>query len=109
MRRSIRAGVIAVTVVIAGCATVPGNTRANLTLQQDTSKMLLMIDRATGKERAAERKITNTEVRAEEGGIVRERWTVDRCGKPIPYDVKFVPSPQGGTDFSIESGPGGKG
>ena len=88
-------------VSVAGCASVPGNTTANSTLQSDTSKMILLIDRATDKP-CTQRQISNTEVLSASSASIEERWTVDRCGKPVGYLVTFVPGPGGGTDYRIE-------
>jgi hypothetical protein len=31
-----------------------------------------------------------------------ERWTIDRCGKPVSYLVTFNPGATGGVDFSVQ-------
>jgi hypothetical protein len=48
-----------------------------------------------------ERKITKTEVleAGQDKKPVVERWTLDRCGKPVNYIVKYL---RGGRDFDVQ-------
>ncbi|MGH7332963.1 MAG: hypothetical protein ACREKS_09515, partial [Candidatus Rokuibacteriota bacterium] len=55
------------------------------------------------------RNVSNTEVLipvelAPQGvsGRWTERWTVDRCGVPVPYVVKFARAPDGDLDVSMQ-------
>jgi hypothetical protein len=94
--------------------TVPGATIADPVLQRDAVGFLAQRDFAdAGPEATCQaRKITNTEViQPLEGAAVQdgrptegkwaERWTLDRCGKPIPYVVRFTTTPKG-TTFTVE-------
>jgi hypothetical protein len=31
-----------------------------------------------------------------------EVWTLAACGKPLDFEVRFTPSPGGGTDWSVQ-------
>lgn len=92
-------------VSLFACATaaIPGNTKASPRLQQDTLQMIFILDGASDQS-CDRRKIVNTEVikaaMAEDYTAI-ERWTLDRCGKVIPYRVTFSPGATGGTDFSV--------
>jgi hypothetical protein len=82
---------------------VPGNTVASPLLQRDTLRIIIAIDGAEDAA-CARRTVVNTEsikvpARPEDTG--EERWTVDRCGKTIPYLVTFTPSARGGTDIGV--------
>jgi hypothetical protein len=35
------------------------------------------------------------------GAAISERWVIDSNGKNITYQVLLVPSPKGGTDYSV--------
>ena len=98
-------------------ATVPGATIADPTLQRDAVGFLAQRDfSAAGAEETCQaRKIVNTEVvQPPAGGAVKaeqpvdgqwvERWTLDRCGKPIRYLVRFNTT-QKGTTFTVEHEP----
>ena len=83
---------------------VPGNTVASPLLQRDTLTIINAMDGAEDKA-CAKRTVVNTEsiktpARPDDTG--EERWTVDRCGKSIPYRVTFTPSARGGTDISVK-------
>ena len=87
----------------AGCATVPGNTVASPTLQRDTLQTILALD-AAEDQGCNQRKLVKTDIikgPAVGDKMVVERWTLDRCGKMVPYTVTFTPSPRGGTDFRV--------
>jgi hypothetical protein len=97
-------GPVSLILVVGGCASVPGGTGASPTLQRDTLQMILLLDSAADKN-CHQRRIANTEIikmPTAENKTVVERWTLDRCGKPIPYRVTFTPSPRGGTDFGVQ-------
>jgi len=58
------------------------------------------------------RKVSTTEVvgpvvQGGQGASGRwtERWTVDRCGSPVPYLVKFARAPDGDLDVTMELEP----
>jgi hypothetical protein len=86
-----------------GPKVVPGNTVATPLLQRDTLTIIDVIDGAEDTT-CVKRTVVNTETikkptRPDETG--EERWTVDRCGKMIPYRVTFTPSTGGGTDIRV--------
>ena len=79
---------------------VPGNTTANMELQADVIKQLMLFERVLDKSDCQTRKIVHTEVlqlHAQNGKETREIWTLERCGKKLNYEVNFVPDPKGGT------------
>jgi hypothetical protein len=94
-------------------AVIPGSTLADRVLQRDTFLLLAQKDLSElegGPCRT--RKVTNTEVTSPldgaevEGGRAVagqwiERWTLDRCGAPIRYIVRFVTT-RTGTTFITE-------
>jgi len=85
--------------ILAACATVPedklmklpGDTRADPSLQRDTLKAVLLMN-IPAEKGCNQRMVVNTEIvqrpTAEKKTAV-ERWTLDRCGKLIPYLVTF--------------------
>lgn len=82
---------------------VPGNTIASPLLQRNTLTLMYALDSADDTT-CAKRTIVNAEMvkKATAADVtVQERWTLDRCGKTVPYLVIFTPSPQGGTDFNV--------
>lgn len=88
-------------------ASVPGKTVASPLLQHDVLQMILKVDGFADRD-CNQRKIVNTEI----VGIFEtrlgtkqtvEQWTLDRCGKIIPYQVSMMPSARGGTDFNVSS------
>jgi hypothetical protein len=94
----------------AQAATVHGNTIADHILQRDTLAFLAQRDlwEAGPEARCRTRKIVATEVLAPvEGGEVEgarpvggrwvERWTLDRCGAPIDYVIRFTTTRKGTT------------
>jgi len=60
----------------------------------------MIMDGPRGRE-CAERKIVKTEVleAGQDKKPVVERWTLDRCGKPVNYLVKYT---HGGKDFDVQ-------
>ena len=101
----------------AGIGTAPGASLADPVLQRDAMGFLSQRDfLAAGAEAVChERKVVNTEVlRPLEGAALREgrpisgqwteRWTLDRCGKPIRYMVRFTTTEKG-TTFTVEQEP----
>jgi hypothetical protein len=79
--------------LLGGCATAPGQMSRPSTL----SDLLLALDASEkmgGDPRCRDRSVSGTEVLipvelAAQGvsGRWTERWTVDRCGVPVPYVV----------------------
>jgi len=102
---------------VAEAATiVPGETIASRLLQIDTLQVLMVADgfhaSAEGDKDCDRRKVVNTEVvqrvrgvRVEGGrpvsGYWSERWTLDRCGKLVPYIVDFT-TDRTGTKFEVD-------
>ena len=102
--------------------TVPGKTIADPVLQRDTLGFLAQRDFwAAGAEAARAlsacqaRKVLDTELveplegaRMQDGrpteGKWAERWTLDRCGTPVRYVVRFSTT-QKGTTFGVEREP----
>ena len=108
--RSGRSGplVVALSLLMAGCAGTAGPSGRPSTL----SDLLLALDsseKVGGDPRCRDRSVSSTEVLvpvelAAQGvsGRWTERWTVDRCGVPVPYVVKFDRSPDGDLDVSMQ-------
>jgi hypothetical protein len=84
----------------------PGGTIADITLQRD---VLQGATTAALINRAAPTKCKNARVRDSRvtagTGLSNTPWTevwvMDVCGTSIDVEIKFTPSPQGGTDWSI--------
>ena len=75
----------------------------NLEPQTDTWRNIMTWEAAL-KPGCETRKIVNTEVvdpPPRGGGAWKERWTLDRCGVLVEYEVKFTPHPGGGTLINI--------
>ncbi len=106
MRCSIKCFVIAALVTLCACAptVVPETTRAKPKTQEDVMAMIQVMEPAIDKS-CGERELKKTEVvkraTAEDYTAV-ERWTIDRCGKPVAYLVTFRPGAEGGVDFSVQ-------
>jgi hypothetical protein len=94
--------------LLGGCATAPGPPGRSSTL----SDLLLALDASEkmgGDPSCRTRRVSATEVLvpvelAAQGvsGRWTERWTVDRCGAPVPYVVKFDRAPDGDLDVSMQ-------
>jgi hypothetical protein len=94
--------------LLGGCATAAGPTAGPSTL----SDLVLALDASEkmgGDPRCRDRRVSGTEVvvpveLAAQGvsGRWTERWTVDRCGTPVPYVVKFDRAPDGDLDVSMQ-------
>lgn len=83
---------------------VVGESGATPPLQQAVMSTIVMLDSAKDRD-CASHKIIDTELieRSRRPRQYVERWTVDRCGQPVRYRVTFMPSPRGGTDFSVQA------
>jgi hypothetical protein len=68
--------------------------------RDDVAQTIIIMDGPRGKE-CAERKIVKAEVieADQKKNPVVERWTLDRCGKPVNYIVKYL---RGGKDFDVQ-------
>jgi hypothetical protein len=83
---------------------VPGSTGATPALQIDVLRLLVMMDSAAGPTCTTHRML-NTEL-VELNRKTRtavERWTLDRCGRAVRYQVTFTPARDGGMNFSIQA------
>ena len=77
----------------------PGRTLANAVLQEDVLNLLLVKDGSMNAGCKTYKLIDTevTELPPGPGQKWKERWTLDRCGVPVRYDVVFGPQPKGGT------------
>jgi len=68
--------------------------------RDDVAQTIMIMDGPRGKE-CAERKIVKTEVieADQKKNPVVERWTLDRCGKPVNYLVKYT---NAGKSFDVQ-------
>jgi hypothetical protein len=95
-------------ILLGGCTTLSGQTQRQATL----SDLLLRLDSSEkmgGDPSCRSRRVSTTEVvgAVEQGsqgvsGRWTERWTVDRCGSPVPYLVKFARSADGDLDVTMQ-------
>src|SRR4051794_30258768 len=84
----------------------PGGTIADVTLQRDVlqgASVAAMIGRGTA---AGCNRVQVRDTRVISGtGLSKppwtEAWTMDACGTSVDVEIKFPPSAQGGTDWSI--------
>lgn len=99
-------------VTLSSCAIssnkkLPGQSGASSQLQVDTLQVI-WIREAIADSTCTSPKVINTEIieTPSSPGIDpwTERWTIDRCGKPVYYRISFVPNPNGGTDFDVPEG-----
>lgn len=94
-----------------GCATAPGDT-ASTARERTVADQILAFDsskEAGGDPDCVSRKVVNTEVTRpfepgsrEPAGQWTERWTVDRCGRLMPYLVDFLRAPDGHLGINIQ-------
>ncbi len=91
---------------------MPGSTIADPVLQRDTFIFLAQRDLSLSEGACRSRKIVSTEVleplagaEVKDGRPVAgqwvERWTLDQCGAPVRYIVRFVTT-RDGTTFTAE-------
>ena len=80
---------------------VPGQTLGSPLLQRDTMDQLLSSDRIAAPD-CRQRTIINTEVLEKvDGDSWKERWSLDRCGKIIHYEIRYTADGKGGTSFTF--------
>jgi hypothetical protein len=106
MRYTAKLFAIAALAASIACApaVAPQKTRASPKTQEDVMAMIQVMEPAIDKS-CGERELKQTEVvkRATAGDYTAvERWTIDRCGKPVSYLVTFKPGATGGVDFSVK-------
>jgi|SRR3989344_2288281 len=76
-------------------------TIANETLQGYVKKVIFKSDSAADPS-CARRSFTKPEiVQAPKAGLWTERWTINRCGKKIPYLVRFIEGQNGDTSSAF--------
>ena len=95
-------------ILLGGCTTLPGQTQPQVTL----SDLLLRLDSSEkmgGDPSCRSRSVSTTEVvgaveQGSQGVSSRwtERWTVDRCGSPVPYLLKFARAADGDLDVTMQ-------
>ena len=90
--------------LIEGMAPQTGAAAGSLILQQDAMTMLNALDAAKDGS-CKKRLLANVEVLKETGNSSEERWTLDRCGKPVAYLITFRPAAQGGTEIEVREAP----
>ncbi len=87
-----------------------GETLGSQELQRDTLMNITMFDRAMAPDCKAERRVLKMEITKQPvglkvkrgrvvGGEWEERWTIDRCGMQVPYDITYRSDGRGGTDI----------
>lgn len=90
-----------------------GETLASDQLKADALRQIMILDMAYGGECKTERRVLRMEITKQPEGLkVRgdkmmagkwgERWTIDRCGQPIAYDMTFTADGRGGTFISTK-------
>jgi hypothetical protein len=83
----------------------PGGTIADATLQRDVLQgvMAATIGRAPAK--CKDVRVRDTRVTSAAGVSQpwTEVWTLGACGRSIDVEVRFVPSPRGGTDWTVQA------
>ena len=85
---------------MAASAEVPGRTVATPALQADVRHWLGVCEMKDGA--SAEVTVLDTEPVSTNGKSFTERWTVDRRGTPVSYEVELIPTREGGTDIQIK-------
>jgi hypothetical protein len=86
----------AVTLMLAACTTVPGETTTGFTAQRDVRDRVLALARSSDPQ-CKQPKIMGTEITEvhSDGRAAAETWTVEQCGRRVPYLVSF-PVKKGG-------------
>ena len=105
---------VAIMATSAAAAPLPGHTLvSDATLQHDVTTYIMAIEQVLAarckKPRIVDTRITRPpKTLAEERGTGlahakwTERWTIDRCGKKIPYTIDFDMRGSAGTVFNIK-------
>ena len=112
---------ILLTVSLSGCATPQqevsapdqlNQSLADSVLTKDALRFLKMFEDAMrlngeaispfGMPRVVEKKLIQG---PDARGVWVEEWTIQRIGSRVAYTIKFTPSRDGGTDFSVRTPP----
>ena len=93
--------VILAFLIIAGCAATQqiSGSVANATLQSDVMRAIGTYESAMGG--SDQPKLVSASSAGKTGSTFIEHWVVDSNGKKVTYQVKLIPSPQGGIDYGI--------
>jgi hypothetical protein len=83
----------------------PGGTIADATLQRDVLQgvMAATIGRVPGKCKDAQVRDTRVTSATAPSQPWSEIWTLGACGRSIDVEVRFAPSPRGGTDWTVQA------
>lgn len=84
----------------------PGETFTDMTLGRDVKPALMAVTSQHISQTCDDLDIFDTridEVPAQFPGPWSETWTVFGCGKLVEVPITFTPSPQGGTDWNIDT------
>jgi hypothetical protein len=87
-----------------------GETLGSQELQRDTLMNITIVDRGMAPDCKAERRVLKMEITKQPMGLKvkrnrmvagewEERWTIDRCGLQVAYDVTYRADGRGGTDI----------
>lgn len=87
--------------LLAGCASIPGETLTSGGLQRDVRDRVLAAAKSA-EPQCRQQKIINTEVIElhGDGKVSEERWSVDQCGRRSDYRVSLPPAGRGSA-FSV--------
>lgn len=106
--RALCLGSLLLAATSTGCAAVevPGETKANPVLKADVADALKQWELAYGCS-TLWLKVVDTKVVAPfDGHKSVEKWSVQSCnGELHSYEVSFMPTPDGGTDYGIRKWP----
>lgn len=102
---------LACLLILAACATAyaSGQSLADGRLTRDalgTIKLFENAQRVNGTPKVIGKKIIQ---RPDIKGVWLEQWTIKRRDKQVDYDLRFVPSPSGGTNVGVSMHHGRKG
>jgi hypothetical protein len=82
---------------------LPGNTTASPLLEKDTLRLIMIMDGGTDSA-CKQRTVENREIISADATGAQEKWTLDRCGTLVLYQVAYTPSSKGGTDVNVKPG-----
>ena len=94
--------IIATSLLLAGCTSVPGETLSSGSRMRDISDRVLGLAKAKRPD-CRQQKIADTEVvdLHPDGKPAAELWVVDQCGQRVRYVVTFPPTGRG-TGFLVQ-------